>query len=213
MSVAAPVRVSADLQAIVRVAALALGPFSEPAAVDPGPEIERRCAAWRARWAGREPHQIEALEPARRLYRDLGIDPTRTRPSSEALLRRILRGDSFPRILPAVDVGNLASLEFMLPVGIYDARRVEGEVEVRRGRPGEGYTGIRKERVNLDGRLAVCDALGAFGNPTSDSDRAKVTAATRRLLFLIFAPASLAESDLARHQSLARDLYQRFLPV
>jgi DNA/RNA-binding domain of Phe-tRNA-synthetase-like protein len=213
MSASVPIRIHAELQPILRVAAFAHGPLPESAGVDPGPEIERRCAAWRERWAGREPHEIEALDPARRLYRDLGIDPTRTRPSSEALLRRILRGDPFPRIHPAVDVGNLASLEFMLPVGIYDARCVEGEVEVRRGRPGEGYAGIRKERVNLEGRLAVCDTLGAFGNPTSDSDRAKVTGRTCRLLFLIFAPASLPEADRARHQALAADLYQRFLPV
>jgi DNA/RNA-binding domain of Phe-tRNA-synthetase-like protein len=213
VSAAGPIRVSSDLQSIVRVATLSHGPFRPSAGADPGPEIDRRCAAWRARWAGREPREIEALEPARRLYRHLGIDPTRTRPASEALLRRILRGDPFPRILPAVDVGNLASLEIMLPVGIYDAERIEGQVEARRGLPGEGYAGIRKQRVDLEGRLAVCDARGAFGNPTSDSDRAKVTPETRRVLFLIFAPAALPEGELERHRALAADLYRRFLPV
>lgn len=205
------VSVHPDLQPLLRLGAAEIGPLGLAPAGALDPEIEQICRALRERWAGKEPHEIEALEPARRLYRALGIDPTRTRPSSEALLRRVLRGDPFPRILAPVDIGNLCSLDFLLPVGIYDLAKVEGDVIVRRGGAGEGYAGIRKERVNLEGRLAVCDAAGAFGNPTSDSDRTKVTAATRHLLFLIFAPTSLEPGALDRQLEGVREQYRRLL--
>jgi len=205
------VTVSPDLQAVLRVGDVGIDLPGSGAAPGLDAEIQRVCDALRSRWGSKPPHEIEALEPARRLYRDLGIDPTKTRPSSEALLRRVLRGDPFPRILPAVDIGNLCSLEFMLSVGIYDCGRIQGDVVVRRGLPGEAYAGIRKERVNLEGRLAVCDAPGPFGNPTSDSDRTKVTRETRRLLFLIFAPTAVDPPALDRHLSLVQERYKRLL--
>lgn len=205
------VTVSPDLQPVLRAGDIEIDLPGSGAAPGLAAEIQRVCEALRSRWGSKPPHEIEALEPARRLYRDLGIDPTKTRPSSEALLRRVLRGDLFPRILPAVDIGNLCSLEFMLSVGIYDRERIQGDVVVRRGQPGEGYAGIHKERVNLEGRLAVCDAPGPFGNPTSDSDRTKVTHETRRLLFLIFAPTQVEPAALDRHLALVRERYQALL--
>src|SRR5687767_13077553 len=65
----------------------------------------------------------------RSMYKRVGLDPTRTRPSSEALLRRVRRGDTLPRINSMVDVCNWCSLEFQLPYGLYDASRIEGDVE------------------------------------------------------------------------------------
>src|SRR5512136_2649404 len=102
----------------------------------------------------------------RRMYSRTGVDPTRTRPSSEALLRRVRRGDALPRINALVDVCNWCSMELQLPYGLYDLDRIEGEVELRLGRPGEQYAGIRKNAVHVDGRLVLADRRGPFGNPT-----------------------------------------------
>jgi DNA/RNA-binding domain of Phe-tRNA-synthetase-like protein len=124
----------------------------------------------------------------RRMYSRTGLDPTRTRPSSEALLRRVRRGGALPRINALVDVCNWCSLELQLPYGLYDRDRIDGEVEVRLGQPDEAYAGIRKEVVHLDGRLVVADRRGPFGNPTSDSSRTMVTTATTQALIVIFAP-------------------------
>jgi DNA/RNA-binding domain of Phe-tRNA-synthetase-like protein len=79
----------------------------------------------------------------RTMYKRVGLDPTRNRPSSEALLRRVRRGDPLPRINSMVDVCNWCSLEFQLPYGLYDAARLEGDVELRRGRDGECYARTR----------------------------------------------------------------------
>lgn len=133
----------------------------------------------------------------RRMYSRTGLDPTRTRPSSEALLRRVRRGDALPRINALVDVCNWCSLELQLPYGLYDRDRVDGEVEVRLGQPGEAYDGIRKDDVHLEGRLVVADRRGPFGNPTSDSARTMVTTGTTRVLIVIFAPREAGRAVVA----------------
>jgi DNA/RNA-binding domain of Phe-tRNA-synthetase-like protein len=133
------------------------------------------------------------------MYKRVGIDPTKTRPSSEALLRRIGKGDSLPRINSMVDVCNWCSLEFQLPYGLYDLAHVEGDtVEMRLGDDGESYAGIRKDAVHVGGRICVADVQGAFGNPTSDSARTMVTTATTRALVVVFAPRSIEEAQLTR---------------
>src|SRR5688500_16085932 len=126
----------------------------------------------------------------RAMYRRFGVDPTKTRPSSEALLRRVRKGDPLPRINNVVDVCNWCSLEFQVPYGLYDVAKIDGAIELRTGRPGESYAGIRKDAVNVEGRLVLADASGPFGNPTSDSARTMVTPAAVSILTVIFAPAS-----------------------
>ena len=132
----------------------------------------------------------------RSMYKRVGLDPTRTRPSSEALLRRVRRGDTLPRINSMVDVCNWCSLELQLPYGLYDAARIEGDVELRLGHAGECYAGIRKDEVHVGGRITLADGRGAFGNPTSDSARTMVTLQTRAALVTVYAPGSFSEARL-----------------
>ncbi|MFA7331162.1 MAG: phenylalanine--tRNA ligase beta subunit-related protein [Candidatus Delongbacteria bacterium] len=161
-------------------------------------------------YGGRTPAEIEGLQAARRLYHAAGVDPTRTRPSSEALLRRVLKGQGLPAVNNAVDAGNELSLRTLLPLGLYDAGRIEGAVELRRGRPGESYPGIRKEEVHLEGRLGLFDAAGPFGSPTSDSPRTAVTEASRRLLLVLFAPGDLPAARLDGALELGAELFGRW---
>jgi DNA/RNA-binding domain of Phe-tRNA-synthetase-like protein len=133
----------------------------------------------------------------RTMYKRVGLDPTRTRPSSEALLRRVRKGEPFPRINSMVDVCNWCSLEFQLPYGLYDADRIDGDrVTLRLGTDGESYAGIRKDDVHVAGRIVLADATGPFGNPTSDSARTMVTTATTRALLLVFAPPEVGAARL-----------------
>jgi DNA/RNA-binding domain of Phe-tRNA-synthetase-like protein len=148
----------------------------------------------------------EITAAVRTMYKRVGLDPTKTRPSSEALLRRVRRGDELPRINSAVDVVNWCSVETQLPFGLYDADRIRGEVRLRLGRDGESYPGIRKDIVHVAGRLTLADDDGPFGNPTSDSARTMVTTATGRIQVVIFVPAVLDAAvgdralDLTRHR-------------
>jgi len=134
----------------------------------------------------------------RRMYRRIGLDPTRNRPSSEALARRVRRGGSLPRVNSLVDVSNWCSLELGIPYGLYDADRLRGDIEVRLGRPDEEYAGIRKDVVHVEGRMTLADAEGPFGNPTSDSARAMVTIGTSRAVAVIFMPRDIAPGRLGR---------------
>lgn len=134
-------------------------------------------------------HLAAATAATRAMYKQMGVDPTKTRPSSEALLRRVRRGDSLPRVNGLVDIINWCSVETQISFGLYDLARVQPPVTLRLGMAGEGYDGIRKDRVNVEGRLTLVDAVGPFGNPTSDSARTMTTASTTDVLVVLFVPA------------------------
>lgn len=205
-------RIDPGLKALVRLGVVVGAPIAvAPSGRELIGEIDTLCRELVSLHEGRAPASIPGLAAARRLYKSFGIDPTRVRPSSEALLRRVLRGKPFPRISNAVDTGNLCSLRSLLPLGLYDAAAIRGGVTLRRGRPGEGYPGIRKETVNLEGRPALADGEGPFGNPTSDSPRTAVSAATRSLWMVIFAPADLGDERLEEAVGFARGAMERHL--
>jgi len=154
--------------------------------------------------------RTEVTDAVRQMYRRMGLDPTKIRPSSEALLRRVRRGEELPRINSLVDIANWCSLETRLPYGLYDADKIEGLVTMRLGRAGEQYAGIGKDVVHLEGRLTLADGQGPFGNPTSDSARTMVTTETRRALVVIFAPAGTSDVALARVVGLTEERIGRF---
>jgi DNA/RNA-binding domain of Phe-tRNA-synthetase-like protein len=127
----------------------------------------------------------------RAAFRATGTDPSRYRPSAEALLRRVLQGKGVPRINAAVDANTLGSLTFRLPMGAYDADRVKGEATCRIGEAGEGWTAIGGKRVDGEGKILLADAAGPFGSPYTDAAGTAVTEETRRLLLVIFSPPGL----------------------
>lgn len=183
------------------------------AATDPEMEsaIASGAAALRAAYGGRPPGEIDDLKPARKLYRVFGIDPTKTRPSSEALLRRVLRSKPLPRISNAVDLGNWMALRFLLPIGLYDSNEIVGDVLLKAGEEGQSYVGVRKDEVRLGGRPVLSDRRGPFGNPTADSLRTAVTAETTALWMVVFAPASFPVERMESNLATAAEAMQRFL--
>jgi DNA/RNA-binding domain of Phe-tRNA-synthetase-like protein len=194
--------VSADLQPIVRPGVLS---FDGLTVVAQDPRMDAPLAAAEAAVRARPPDESAAV---RGMYRRTGLDPTKRRPSSEALLRRVRKGEALPRINSLVDVCNWCSLEFQLPYGLYDLDRIEGDVILRLGAEGEGYEGIRKDDVHVGGRIALADARGPFGNPSSDSARTMVTDVATRALMIVFAPAEvpLARVEQVLEISSARTL-------
>ncbi|MBM3286333.1 MAG: hypothetical protein FJY88_03125 [Candidatus Eisenbacteria bacterium] len=204
-----PLTVDDSLKGKVSVGSFLLEKASagnRPASLDEAlRELETR---YRDLWAG-PPDAHEALQPARRLYHAIGIDPSKTRPSSESLLRRVLQGKELYRVNAIVDAANLASLTMLLPVGLYDAAKIEPPVSLRLGREGEEYEGIRKDKIHLTGRPALIDQIGPFGNPTSDSLRTCVTENTERVWFVLFAPADYPPATLKDDLLRAREILGR----
>lgn len=200
----------ADLQGRVRLGFLEL----EGLAVrETDPELsaalEAQARELRLRYGSGRSGEVPGAADARALYRSLGMDPTKTRPSNEALLRRALRGDSLSGINTLVDAVNLCSLREQLPFGLYDRERIAPPVVLRRGRAGEAYEGIRKGSVNLEGRPVLADSQGPFGNPSADSARSMIRLDTQRALLTVYAPAGCETARLERvldvaHETLAR---------
>lgn len=145
--------------------------------------------------------EVGGVERARALYRQFGTDPTRTRPSSEALLRRMKKGEPLPRINSLVDVANALSVQLQVPVGLYDLGKVKGEeLVIRLGAAGEGYEGIGKKRVSVGGRICVADAEGPCGNPSADSARTAITVATEDAAWIYF--LAVRDEDIDRTAEL-----------
>jgi len=123
---------------------------------------------------------------SRKLYRAFSVDPTKHRPSSEALWRRMKKGLEFPFVNPFVDLTNFLSLKYQVSYGLYDLDKIEGDIQIGQGGEGDGYEGIRKDAVNLDGKILLRDALGPFGNPSSDSLRTSTSGESVNVLQVIF---------------------------
>ena len=169
--------------------------WDDATVVDHEPRLDPLLAAAEERVRALPPEESAAV---RTMYKRIGLDPTKTRPSNEALLRRVRKGQPLPRVNSLVDVINWCSVEFQLPYGLYDRTHMIGQVTLRRGREGEEYAGIRKDTVHVAGRLTLADDIGPFGNPTSDSARTRVTTSTRDVLVVVFAPAEIDIGRLTR---------------
>ena len=166
------VAIDADLAGRVRLGILTLhGVAVQDADAALAAEVDAYCSDLKARYGGGTSSEVPGAGDARALYKALGLDPTKTRPSNEALLRRALKGEGLFRINTLVDAMNLCSLRYQLPFGLYDLDQIRPPVRLRRGAAGEAYEGIRKGAVNVEGRPVLVDAQGPFGNPTSDSAR------------------------------------------
>lgn len=132
----------------------------------------------------------------RRLFKSVGVDPSRYRPSAEALVRRIVKGQGLYHINSIVDINNICSIESLFPLGAYNRANIHGDVTIRLGRSDEIYAGIGRQ-INIAGKLTSADDYGAFGSPIADSERTKITEETRDVLVLLYAPESTDDSDIA----------------
>jgi DNA/RNA-binding domain of Phe-tRNA-synthetase-like protein len=138
----------------------------------------------------------------RKLFRNAGTDPTRYRPSNEALLRRVLKGEPIPGISPIVDLNNCLSAELAVPVCVMDVREIEGPFVFRAGQPGEAYESLRGP-FNLEGKPLLVDARGPADTPITGGVRVKARGDTSRVWLVAYMPTSpsltgRAEASLRR---------------
>ncbi len=173
-------------------------------------EVDSACRELKSRYGDGKSAEVPGAADARALYKALGLDPTKTRPSSEALLRRALKGEPLYRINTLVDALNLCSLRAQLPFGLYDRDKLQPPIVLRRGGAGESYEGIRKGPVHVEARPVLADAAGPFGNPTSDSARTMITLEARSALIVVYAPAAHSLARLGEVLDASADTLKRF---
>jgi DNA/RNA-binding domain of Phe-tRNA-synthetase-like protein len=135
-------------------------------------------------------------QSVRVLFRNSGCDPTKYRPSSEALIRRLLKGDHLPEILPAVDINNIWSVEMLVPCCVINPASLSGPLTLRKGQPGEMMASM-KGPFNLDGKPVLVDDEGPFGTPVTDSERVKVKGKSGTFWLVAYLPKRVVEREAA----------------
>ena len=149
-------------------------------------EIEALGNSYRAELTTESLKEMTSIAATRRVYKACGKDPSRYRPASEALIRRVLQGKELYQRDTLVDLVNLASIAFGYSIGGFDADKFVGAtMTLGVGREGEPYEGIGRGMINIHGLPVYRDAEGGVGTPTSDHERTKMTIDTRHLVVLI----------------------------
>jgi len=148
------------------------------------------------KFSKRPPSDDPVISATRRLYRQIGWEPTKYRPSSEALVRRLIQGKGLYRINNLVDYGNLVSARYHIPMGLYDCAKIEGSVLIDVGRDDEYYQGISKDRITATGKIILRDDRGVFGNPTADSKRTSIQKETTDIIALFFVSTAINKDYL-----------------
>jgi len=130
--------------------------------------------------------QIPSIAATRSVYKRCGKDPSRYRPASEALIRRLLQGKDLYAVNTLVDLINLASIAYGYSIGGFDSEKFVGNrLTLGVGRANEPYEGIGRGTINIEGLPVYRDAVGGVGTPTSDNERTKITLSTTQLVVLI----------------------------
>ncbi len=168
-------------------------------------ELEALAADVHGRYAMEMVNKRPAIAATRTAYKACGKEPNRYRPSSEALMRRMVKGLELYRTAAVIDLINLLSVACGHSIGGFDADRIDGDiVTLGIGREGEPYEAIGRGPLNIAGMPVWRDNTGGIGTPTSDNERTKLSPSTRRLLMIVNMYGD--EMPVADIEALARRL-------
>ena len=151
-------------------------------------EIDALCENYKQQFDTTSIKQLPGVEATRRVYRACGKDPSRYRPSSEALIRRVVQGKNLYQIDTLVDLINLA-------LGV--------------GKKDEPYEGIGRGILNIEGMHVYRDSKGGVGTPTSDNERTKIELSTTHLFVIVNGYDGNRETVNANARYI-KDLLERF---
>jgi len=130
----------------------------------------------------------------RKLFRASGCDPTRYRPASEALLRRLVKGAELPEIHPLVDVNNCLSAELAVPCCVMKEGSLGISLVFRPGASGESYESLRGP-FNAEAKPLLVDEIGPIDTPITGSERVKVQSDTERAWLVAYLPKNVVSPD------------------
>ena len=148
------------------------------------------------------------IKDSREMYKKIGKDPHRYRISSEALIRRISQGEGLYKINNVVDANNLISINSKYSVGSYDIDNLGKNLVFRIGKKGESYKGIGKDIINIENLPVFADELGAYGSPTSDSEKAMITNKSKNIMTVLISFSN--DDNLAKHVDEAVKVLKKY---
>lgn len=154
---------------------------------------------YRESYSDYSPGKVPGTEEARLLFKAIGLDPTKRRPASESLLRRAIKNKKFFKINTLVDIGNWCSLEFLLPICVYDFDQITGSVKILKGSKDHAYPALNGELINFENRFVLIDDKGAFGSPMTDSRRTAIKLGTTTTFAIIYAHSRYPDGKMQKH--------------
>ena len=132
-------------------------------------------------------------------WNQLNIDPTKIRPASEALIRRILKNQKIPKISSFVDAYNWASAASLIPMGAYDIDTFDYPVIFRLTAKNEKFTPIGKEaKVLPPNTLTISDKNGEILSqyPYRDSKLSMVTKNSKNIILIACGVPGISKNQL-----------------
>ncbi|WP_108671887.1 B3/4 domain-containing protein [Peribacillus acanthi] len=153
---------------------------------------------------------FEGLKEWRDTFKLAGTDPSRYRHAAEALYRRIKKQNYLSPVHSAIDVNNFFSLQYQVPIGIYDLSHIKGDITFTIGQANDEYEGINGRTNSMFNMIHSRDEIGPFGSPYVDSERTKVTEDTKNAVqFIYLRPSSSAE----KAEKMTHSLKDMFLQI
>ncbi|KYZ75412.1 hypothetical protein AXX12_13025 [Anaerosporomusa subterranea] len=153
--------------------------------------------------------KLPRILAVRSMYKKMAFDPSRYRPASEALVRRVLQNKGVYYVNSAVDVNNYCSIKFLLPFGLYDAAEIQGDICYQMA-SGGSYIGVSGNTITAEGKPFLTDNLGVFGNPTADNLRTAVNLSSTNLLSVIYVDEEVSDSALNDMMDFTADMMVRY---
>ncbi|MDD2612236.1 MAG: phenylalanine--tRNA ligase beta subunit-related protein [Bacteroidales bacterium] len=172
-------------------------------------EMNAEIESFRQRYVVEDINKLPGIYEMRQLYKKLGKDPNRYRPSAEALCRRILKDKNLYRINTLVDVINLISIHSGFSIGGFDYDQIEGDIRLGVGMSGEKFEAIGRGLLNIEGLPVYRDEVGGIGTPTSDEERTKIDLGTKKLLMII--NSAVGPEGLEKTLVLSRKLLEDYV--
>lgn len=143
----------------------------------------------------RDMKDIPGVAEWRSVFKETGTDPSRYRPSVEALYRRIKKGQFLEPFNSAVDLNNFFSMKYEIPLGIYDADKITGDVRIAVGDETASYEGLNGREIKLFKMLHTSDEAGPFGSPFVDSCRTAISEESTSALHVVYFKPSMESGE------------------
>ncbi len=155
-------------------------------------------------------NELEGIKEWRQLFKTIGKDPNRYRHSAEALYRRVKKQNYLQPVNSSIDLNNFFSLQYEMPIGIYDLEKLTGDISIRLGKEGEEYLGLNGRPNSLHRLIVSVDEVGPFGSPFVDSERTCVSEETTSAVQTIYLRPSHSKEDA---QKLVESLMEMYIEV
>lgn len=158
----------------------------------------------------KELQDFPGIKEWRKTFKLAGTDASRYRPSVEALYRRIKKQNYLQPVNSAIDINNFFSLQYEIPLGIYDSDRISGDITATIGSEADEYEGINGRMNSMNNMILTRDDLGPFGSPFVDSKRTMVTEKTSNAIQIVYIRPSMSIEEAKK---LTASLMEMFTSI